>query len=258
MTSPEPEVRVAAEAAPAGGWWDVVGAGRVGQALVRALTEAGVAVRGPHGRGSDGRGARAVILCVPDREIEAAGAVVASGPFVGHVSASSPLDVLAPHERFMMHPLLSIVGPGAHFVGATCAIDGSSPEALGIAGELAGLLGMRARAIPPELRALYHAAASASSNYVTTVLGMAEALGARVGLDREALLPLVRAAVEQWASSGAALALTGPIARGDETTVERQRAAVGEHAPPVLELWDALATATRTLAASRNADGGAT
>lgn len=245
---------MAIEPATTGGWWDVVGAGRVGRAIAAALTEAGASVRGPHGRGANGRGARAVILCVPDREIEAASAAIAAGPYVGHVSASTPLDLLAPHARFMMHPLLSIVGPGAAFTGATCAIDGSSPDALAIAEELAGLLGMRARVIPPEFRALYHAAASASSNYVTTVLGMAEALAEKVGLDRLALLPLVQAAVEQWASNGAPLALTGPIARGDDTTVERQRAAVAEHAPPALELWDALASATRILASRRNND----
>ena len=40
-------------------------------------------------------------------------AAIAPGPIVGHVSASAPLDLLAPHERFSMHPLLSVVGAGA-------------------------------------------------------------------------------------------------------------------------------------------------
>jgi predicted short-subunit dehydrogenase-like oxidoreductase (DUF2520 family) len=43
-------------------------------------------------------------------------------------------------------------------------------------------------------------------------------------------------------------ALTGPIARGDEATVARQRAALAERAPDLLPLFDALADATRSLA----------
>ena len=54
-----------------------------------------------------------------------------------------------------------------------------------------------------------------------------------------------RAAVENWAALGAERALTGPIARGDEATVARQRAAIAERAPELLPLWDALAEATR-------------
>jgi predicted short-subunit dehydrogenase-like oxidoreductase (DUF2520 family) len=39
--------------------------------------------------------------------------------------------------------------------------------------------------------------------------------------------------------------LTGPIERGDWETVERHRAAIAEHAPELLESYDALARLTR-------------
>jgi predicted short-subunit dehydrogenase-like oxidoreductase (DUF2520 family) len=231
------------------GWCDVIGRGRMGEALTTALSAAAVPVRGPLGRGADGADAAVVLLCVPDREIAAASAALAPGAIVGHVSASAELELLAPHERFAMHPLLSVVGGGADFAGATCAIDGSTPRALAVAQALAARLGMRARIVPPEHRALYHAAASVASNYLVTVEGMAERLAAKVGIDRAALLPLVRASVGHWAALGAKGALTGPIARGDDETVARQRAAVGDAAPDLLPLWDALAAATRDLAA---------
>jgi predicted short-subunit dehydrogenase-like oxidoreductase (DUF2520 family) len=227
----------------------------MGQALASALEAAGVPVRGPFGRGADGAGSAFVMLCVPDREIASAAALVVAGPLVGHVSASAPLELLAPHERFSLHPLLSVVGVGAPFAGATCAIDASSPRALAAARAVAERLEMRARVIEPADRALYHAAASAASNFLTTVEGMAERLASRVGLDREALLPLVRAAVQNWAREGARAALTGPIARGDEETVARQRAAVAAAAPDLLPLWDALAAGTRDLAGG-SAPGG--
>jgi predicted short-subunit dehydrogenase-like oxidoreductase (DUF2520 family) len=59
----------------------------------------------------------------------------------------------------------------------------------------------------------------------------------------------VAAAVDNWARLGAEQALTGPIVRGDEETVARQRAAVEERAPDLLGLWDAMVGATRELVA---------
>ena len=230
------------------GFIDVVGRGRMGEALATALDEIGLPTRGPLGRGADGRGAAIVLLAVPDGEIGNASAAVAEGPLVGHVSASAPLSLLAPHERFSMHPLLSVIGPGARFAGATCVVDGSTPRALAVARALGERLGMRPRTVAAADRALYHAAASVASNFLVTVEGMAERLADRVGLDRLALAPLVRATVENWVANGARGALTGPIARGDEETVARQRAAVTEAAPDLLPLWDALAAGTRALA----------
>jgi predicted short-subunit dehydrogenase-like oxidoreductase (DUF2520 family) len=147
-----------------------------------------------------------------------------------------------------LHPLLSVVSSPARFAGAACAIDGSSPRALGTARALAERLDMRVRVIADTDRALYHAAASAASNFLITVEGMAERLALRVGLDRGALAPLVRATVDNWSAIGARAALTGPIARGDDDTVRRQRAAVADAAPDLLPLWDALVSGTRDLA----------
>jgi predicted short-subunit dehydrogenase-like oxidoreductase (DUF2520 family) len=226
----------------------IVGRGRMGTALASALSAAGVEVRGPLGRGETGAGAAIVLLCVPDREIAAAAAAIEHGPLVGHVSASAPLDLLAPHERFSLHPLLSVVGAGASFHGAYCAIDGSTPAAIDAARALAGRLGMQVKLVPAAQRALYHAAASAASNFLITVEGMAERLAKLVGLERAALVPLVRATVENWARQGARAALTGPIARGDLVTAARQRDAVAEAAPDLLPIWDALASETRELA----------
>ena len=232
------------------GWCDIVGRGRMGGALASALENAGVPVRGPLGRGEDSSDAAVVLLCVPDREIATAAAAIPAGPIVGHVSASASLSLLEPHERFAMHPLLSVVGGGANFAGATCAVDGSTSRALGVAEELARRLRMRACVVPAEKRALYHAAASMASNYMITIESVAERLAKAVGLDRSALIPLVRGSFEQWEALGARAALTGPISRGDEGTVERQRTAVAAAAPDLLTLWDALADETRKLAAS--------
>jgi predicted short-subunit dehydrogenase-like oxidoreductase (DUF2520 family) len=189
-----------------------------------------------------------VLLCVPDAQIEAAAALIAPGPLVGHCSGATTLAPLAPHEAFSLHPLMTVTPEGARFTGAGAAIAGSTARATALAAELAAALGMRAVLIADDDRAAYHAAASIASNLLVTLEAAAERIAASAGVDRELLLPLVRSTVENWAALGPERALTGPIARGDEATVARQRAAVADRAPDLLPMFDALAEATRTLA----------
>jgi predicted short-subunit dehydrogenase-like oxidoreductase (DUF2520 family) len=227
----------------------IVGAGRLGTALFAALRAAGHVVRGPQGRGADPRDATVVLLCVPDGEIARAAAAIAPGPLVGHCSGATGLEVLSPHEGFSLHPLMTVPDDAQPtiFAGAGCAVDGTTSRALATAEALADTLGMRATHVREEDRAAYHAAASIASNFLTTLEGAAERLAATAGVDRELLVPLVRAAVENWAEQGAERALTGPIARGDQATVARQREAVEERTPDLLPLFDALVDATRAL-----------
>jgi predicted short-subunit dehydrogenase-like oxidoreductase (DUF2520 family) len=227
----------------------IVGRGRLGTALAAALRAAGRPVAGPLGRGADGRAAGAVLLCVPDAEIAAAAGAVVPGPLVGHCSGATGLDALAPHEGFSLHPLMTVTAAGASFAGAGAAVAATSDRGLAFARGLAGDLGLRAIEVQEEDRAAYHAAASMASNFLVTLQDAAERVGAGAGVAREPLAALARAALENWARDGAERALTGPIARGDEATVARQRAAVAERAPELLDLYDALARATRALAA---------
>src|SRR5690606_2661022 len=163
---------------------------------------------------------------------------------VGHCSGATTLAPLDGHEAFSLHPLMTVTAEGADFRGVPAAIAGSSDRALEVARALAETLGMRPFTVPDSDRAAYHAAASIASNFLITLQWAAERVG---GLDREQLAPLVRATVENWLAQGPERALTGPIARGDEETVARQREAVARNAPDLVELFDALADATRTL-----------
>jgi predicted short-subunit dehydrogenase-like oxidoreductase (DUF2520 family) len=260
----------------------IVGAGRLGSALARALAAAGVAVEGPLGHGAAPE-SEIVLLCVPDAEIAPAAAQIgAEGPaaragaaglepatarprrFVGHVSGATPLTALsaARAEAFGLHPLQTFAGgegPAA-FQGVGCAVAGATPGALGVARELAARLGMAAIEISDAERAAYHAAASIASNFLVTLQAAAEELAAGAGIapaDARALLgPLVRGTVDNWVERGPAGALTGPVARGDHATVERQRDAVASHAPHLLPLFDELVTCTAAVA-GRGAAGAA-
>ncbi|CAB4861245.1 unannotated protein [freshwater metagenome] len=225
-----------------------VGPGRLGTALTAALSDAGLPVSGPYRRGFTGAGTDIVLLCVPDGAIAAAAAAITPGPMVGHCSGATGLGVLTPHEAFGLHPLMTVTPAGAQFAGAGCAVAGSTPEALECATELAAVLRMDPFVVADADRTTYHAAASIASNFLVTLEDAAERLAAQAGIPRAALVPLARAALENWAAEGARNALTGPISRGDEETVTRQRDAVLHAAPELLELFDALAAATRTLA----------
>ena len=208
----------------------VVGPGRLGHAISAALTAAGVAVEGPLGRG-DQPTARVILLTVPDRAIAEVAAAMPDGRLVGHCSGARPLGGCA----FSLHPLMTVPASGACFEAVPAAVDGHA-----VATELALLLGMRPFRVADRDRAAYHAAASMASNLLVILESAAERVAATAGVDREMLVPLVRATVDNWARDGRA-ALTGPIARGDTETIALHRSVLGERTPELVELYEVLA-----------------
>lgn len=236
----------------------IVGRGRVGRALAAALRAADVTVTGPTTREEAVTDADVILICVPDAEIF--GTIVAlreTKGLVGHLSGATSLAHSG--ADFALHPLQTFVsGEGAEaFHGIGCAVAGRTPAALALAAELAIRIGSRPFAIEDESRAGYHAAACFASNFVITVLAAAEQVAQTAGLSetdaRLLLAPLVRRTVENWAARGPSAALTGPIARGDDQTVHRQRSAIAVDALDVLPLFDTLAGSTRALAARSRA-----
>ena len=92
----------------------------------------------------------------------------------------------------------------------------------------------------------YHIAGVLASNYVVTLIGAAVALwesfGEDASLAREALMPLVRASVENLATMPPSAALSGPIARGDLGTLRAHLdwlASAAQTSPHVSALRDA-------------------
>jgi predicted short-subunit dehydrogenase-like oxidoreductase (DUF2520 family) len=209
-------------------------------------------VGGPYGRGQNAYAEIAtpdvVMLCVPDVEIAGAAAQFPDSQLLAHCSGASGLEILGSHEGFSLHPLTAVTAAGAKFAGVGAAIDATGPEAHRLARTLAERLGMRPFRVAPADRGAYHAAASIAANFLITLEAAAERLAVTAGLDRELLVPLVRASVENWATLGPEGALTGPVSRGDRLTVERQRDAVVQRTPESLELFDAMVDATTVLA----------
>lgn len=245
----------------------LVGAGRVGRSLRRALGEAGIDARlaGRDELHEAGAEAELALLCVPDAQIPAAAAALAGvAPqlrFVGHTSGASGLGELrAATEHgaaaFSLHPLQTLPDGDADLLGAPAAIAGSGPDALALARRLAEAIGMRPFEVPEHSRPAYHAAATVAANFLVALEESAVELLADAGIEggRELLAPLVLRSAANWVECGAE-ALTGPIARGDGETVRRHVEAVAATSPGLSELYRVLAERTRELAADRQGVG---
>jgi predicted short-subunit dehydrogenase-like oxidoreductase (DUF2520 family) len=236
----------------------MVGRGRVGRSLHAAAERAGIPARlVAGGEAADASGAIAVLLCVPDDAIPAVctDLVTAVSPqLVGHVSGASTLDVLSPAAEagaraFSLHPLQTFADGDTDVTDVPAAIAGSDDDAETFAAGIASALGMRPFAVPEERRAAYHAAASIASNFLIALEESAAELLQSAGVEdaRELLAPLVLRTAANWTERGGE-ALTGPIARGDEATIERQREAVAEVAPELAAMYEALVARTRAVA----------
>lgn len=254
----------------------IIGAGKVGSALGILLQQRGYPVAGVASRtaGSaarlaarlncpvlDSRSAASraglVFITTPDRAIAPVAAAIAGaggfgpGQVVAHTSGAHPAAELHGVREsgalaVSIHPLQSFAGvqsamenlPGSYF-----ALEGD-PEAMSLARQVVEDLDGRSFTISAADKPLYHAAACIASNYLVSLMHLATGLYARFGLGPreafEALYPLVRGTVANISKAGPTEALTGPVARGDGTTVAGHIKAFKELDPELSELYGRL------------------
>jgi predicted short-subunit dehydrogenase-like oxidoreductase (DUF2520 family) len=217
----------------------VIGTGRAGSAVAARLAERGLEVLAGRETTAD---AELIILAVPDAAIAEVARQVEIGPWVAHVSGATPLGALDPHtRRFCVHPLQTLSrerGP-EQLDGAWAAVTAETDAAAARAGWLAETLGLRAFPLADGDKPLYHAGAAMASNFLVTLYRAAARLLEETDAPPEALVPLMQRTIENG------FVLTGPIARGDWSTVEAHLRALEERAPDLVPLYRALAEATR-------------
>jgi len=212
----------------------VIGRGRVGSAVAARLEERGLALR---------EDAELVLLCVPDGAIAAVAQGIEPGPWVAHVSGATPLAALDPHaRRFGMHPLQTFTRArgSEQLDGASAAVVAESDDARERGVWLAETLGLHPFALADAARPAYHAGAAIASNYLVTLHRAASRLFEAAGAPPEALVPLMTRTIEND------FELTGPISRGDWTTVEAHVRAIRDEAPELEAMYRLLAEATRS------------
>jgi len=218
-----------AVALAARGWTPVAVAGRTADSASTVAVAARLGARAVDVADA-GREADLVLVATPDAAIGDAALALAAGlppgALVVHLSGACALEELdklraerPDVETGALHPLQSLpsVELGvARLPGSWCAVDG--PPAVE---RLALSLGMRPFHVAADQRARYHAAATIASNHLVALLGQAVRVAESAGVPPQALLPLVRASVDNVEALGALDALTGPVARGDVDTVDR-------------------------------------
>jgi predicted short-subunit dehydrogenase-like oxidoreductase (DUF2520 family) len=217
----------------------VVGTGRAGSAIAARLEERGISVEAGRETAAD---ADLVVLAVPDSVIAEVAQQVPIGPWVAHVSGATGLSALDPHpRRFSLHPLqtLSLERGAEQLDGAWAAVTFETDDARREAEWLAITLGLRSFPLADADKPLYHAGAAIASNFLVTLYRAAARLLEESDAPPEALIPLMQRTIENG------FALTGPIARGDWTTVEAHLRALESRAPDLVPLYRALAEATR-------------
>jgi predicted short-subunit dehydrogenase-like oxidoreductase (DUF2520 family) len=257
----------------------IVGVGRLGASLAAALAAAGYApplLVGQGRRDSNGAGRSMVetppdtltarcdliFLTVPDSAIADVAAAYPwrAGQVVVHSSGALGLDALASASALgasvgCFYPLQTFPArlppeqASARFRGIVCGIEGSG-EASNRLEAIAHDLGAHVVRLEGVERAAYHAAAVLAGNDVVALMIAAARAWAHAGLPsegaREALAPLIRASADGIAELPLAQALTGPVARGDVSTVEQHLHALAGD-PPLLELYRRLGLELLTL-----------
>ena len=202
-----------------------------------------------------------IIIATSDEAIhEVAQLLAAAGLAHGvalHTCGGCAADVLEPLRNAgvgcgVFHPLQTIVGdadPLKLFRGITCVIAGDAP-AVAWGAELAACLGASPVSIPAGALPSYHAGAVLASNAVIALVdaaaGRLRAAGIEPAAALPALEPLTRAAVDNVFRLGPERALTGPVARGDLSTITRHLEALASAPDDVDGLYRA---ASRHLAA---------
>jgi predicted short-subunit dehydrogenase-like oxidoreductase (DUF2520 family) len=259
----------------------LIGAGRVGSTLVRALYAADYPITAVASRTSDhaqelaaDTGAQHAILfetplladltliAVSDDHLADVVRTLAEhgddlrGRTLVHCSGVQPASILSPTRALGaqiggFHPLAAISRRDQLLApGTTFAVEAEEP-ARTMLWQIAADLGGRAFDLRPDARPLYHAAAVLASNYTVVLAALATTLLQRAGMSEDAsldaLLPLLGSTLANLHDVGLPTALTGPLVRGDGGTVSDHLAALDHEAPQIGDVYRTLALATLPL-----------
>jgi predicted short-subunit dehydrogenase-like oxidoreductase (DUF2520 family) len=207
-----------------------------------------------------------VLIATSDEAIPAAAESLARAdvrPGIAlHTCAGCRPDVLAPLAQKgvacgVLHPLQTVPTreQGLRLLpGSSFGLAGDA-KAVEWGRELVTRLGGKVLPIESDRLATYHAAAVMASNALIASTEAALQLMQRAGIARETALaaigPLSRAALDNALTLGPAAALTGPISRGDASTVRSHMQALATAPPPVRELYRATGRCLVELARQR-------
>jgi predicted short-subunit dehydrogenase-like oxidoreductase (DUF2520 family) len=245
---------------------NVIGCGNVGRTLAKLWTDHGAfdiqcilnRSAGSGQRAADfvgaGRGVAGfhdlvpsdvVMIAASDEAIESCcvglceTGTLGPGTIVFHCSGSLPSSILSSAKRSgadiaSLHPVKSFADPTRSvetFRGTFCALEGDA-SACRVLGDALTRCGAQTFRVRPDAKPVYHAATVFVCNYLVALMEAGLKCFEQAGLPRETALqvvePIIRGTLENVLTMGPARALTGPIARGEPSVVQRQVRALSE------------------------------
>jgi predicted short-subunit dehydrogenase-like oxidoreductase (DUF2520 family) len=268
----------------------IVGAGRVGRALGRRLHQLGWRIGGVTATSISGARAavraigagqpfgeltchvlhsRVVLIATPDSAVEDVARKLAplggkdwSGKVVLHTSGALEASVLQPLADLgaatgSMHPMQTFSLQNVpDLVNCIFGIDGA-PAAVRVARKMIHQMGGVAVRLPGANKAAYHAAGSFACVYVLTLMETATRILMSQGFKRRqamrALLPLTRQTLDNFERLGPLAAWTGPLSRGDFSTIEKHADALAGFDPEYLLAYTTLSRLTAKVLAAKPA-----
>jgi predicted short-subunit dehydrogenase-like oxidoreductase (DUF2520 family) len=214
------------------------------------------------------RRADLVLLAVPDDQLPdlvrglATTGAFRSGQIVVHTSGTHGVEVLRPAERvgvlpLALHPVMTFTGRSEDLERmTTCSMGVTAPENDQAAWNVGEALSIEMSTEPVRIlerdRGLYHAGLTHGANHLVTLVGDCLDLLRQAGVaDAEKVIaPLLSAALDN-SLRHADRGLTGPVARGDLSTIKAHLDVVSERMPELAEPYRVMAgrTAHRATAA---------
>lgn len=233
----------------------IIGRGRVGLGLRRALSKSALSVSSAGRRIPQARirAADVIVIAVPDHAIAGVSERIAANlrvdATVVHCAGArsrAELDACRAVGALtgVMHPLVSFpdTRTSPSLSGTTFTVNGD-PRAVAACKRIASACGAYP-VVAPTGDAAYHAAAALAANGAAALAYSSVSVLVRLGLTRRdaqrAVGGLIRTVGENVQRIGVPDALTGPIARGEPDTVSAHRAALRRVSRSVLPAYDAI------------------
>jgi predicted short-subunit dehydrogenase-like oxidoreductase (DUF2520 family) len=184
------------------------------------------------------------------------------GQAVVHMSGAQSSEILDRAKDFgahvlSVHPLQSFANPEQaikNLPGSVFSIEGDK-AAYDVAVCIVETLGGEYFFIDRKAKPLYHAGACVVSNYLVTLIDfgikLLESTGIPKSMANRALLPLINGTIRNIENIGIPKALTGPIARGDLSTVVKHLDCLEEMAPELIKFYSYLGFYTARIAVDK-------
>jgi len=266
----------------------IIGAGVVGTAIGVVLSDKGYEITGVHDIKTEStqqlverigctayksphevsRSADILFITTSDSSIENVVNTLAddgaffAGQIIVHMSGSQSSEILdraklSGARVLSVHPLQSFAGTDLaikNLPGSIFSIEGDR-EAYDAAVCIVETLGGEYFYIDRKAKPLYHAGACVVSNYLVTLIDFGtkflEMTGIPKGMALKALMPLIAGTINNIGNIGIPKALTGPIARGDLSTIIKHLDCLEEMAPELMKLYSWLGFYTADIAVNK-------